>query len=315
MYILIVASILCALILAKFIDSWSNQNPNLGPVSNVVVLEPPDMQGTPPPGGFTTFPLTNLQYHRYIYWDAPPNTTEFNVQYAGPDIGITDTIVSYKGNAAFFEFNFNSNGNEIPTFAVRAINNTSVSDPVIGISQTTACFPAGSKVKTNQFDAFIENIKVGDFVLGAFGEMNQVLGLQRVYVGDNILFQINDEHITTDHHPHVTPLKTFLVCPEGKKLTKHLYGSEYEIFNGHTNVFKNLEGLDKSRIEEMNIGSELKTFGGSKVIKSIRIVQMEPKDILYNLVVSGSHTYHVDGYAVTGWPNENDFNYDDWIPK
>ena len=36
---------------------------------------------------------------------------------------------------------------------------------------------------------------------------------------------------------------------------------------------------------------------------------------LYNLVVGGSHTYHVDGYAVTGWPREDDFDYDRWICK
>jgi hypothetical protein len=39
---------------------------------------------------------------------------------------------------------------------------------------------------------------------------------------------------------------------------------------------------------------------------------MVPETQLYNLVVGGSHTYHVDGYAVTGWPNEDDFDYDLW---
>jgi hypothetical protein len=38
-----------------------------------------------------------------------------------------------------------------------------------------------------------------------------------------------------------------------------------------------------------------------------------PEDTqLYNLVIGGSHTYHVDGYAVTGWPREDDFDYDLW---
>jgi hypothetical protein len=31
--------------------------------------------------------------------------------------------------------------------------------------------------------------------------------------------------------------------------------------------------------------------------------------------MSGSHTYHVDGYAVTGWPSEHDFDYDTWNAK
>lgn len=39
---------------------------------------------------------------------------------------------------------------------------------------------------------------------------------------------------------------------------------------------------------------------------------MSPDTQLYNLVIDGSHTYHVDGYAVTGWPKEDDFDYDVW---
>jgi hypothetical protein len=37
---------------------------------------------------------------------------------------------------------------------------------------------------------------------------------------------------------------------------------------------------------------------------------LPPETQLYNLVVGGSHTYHVEGYAVTGWPREDDFDYD-----
>jgi hypothetical protein len=24
---------------------------------------------------------------------------------------------------------------------------------------------------------------------------------------------------------------------------------------------------------------------------------------------------HADGYAVTGWPREDDFDYDNWVPR
>jgi hypothetical protein len=36
---------------------------------------------------------------------------------------------------------------------------------------------------------------------------------------------------------------------------------------------------------------------------------------LYNLVTGGSHTYFVEGYAVTGWPREDDWDYDTWTSK
>jgi hypothetical protein len=42
---------------------------------------------------------------------------------------------------------------------------------------------------------------------------------------------------------------------------------------------------------------------------------MEKNSILYNLKVSGSHTYFVDEYAVTGWPSEIDFDYTKWEIK
>jgi len=41
-------------------------------------------------------------------------------------------------------------------------------------------------------------------------------------------------------------------------------------------------------------------------------ISVYPCFLAGNLVISGSHTYHVDGYAVTGWPREDDFNYDNW---
>jgi hypothetical protein len=40
-----------------------------------------------------------------------------------------------------------------------------------------------------------------------------------------------------------------------------------------------------------------------------------PHTQLYNLVLGGSHTMRLDGYLVTGWPNEHDFDYDAWRPK
>ena len=42
---------------------------------------------------------------------------------------------------------------------------------------------------------------------------------------------------------------------------------------------------------------------------------MPPETKLYNFVVGGSHTYFVNGYAVTGWPREDDFDYDKWESK
>jgi hypothetical protein len=62
----------------------------------------------------------------------------------------------------------------------------------------------------------------------------------------------------------------------------------------------------------MEVGVNLKTIDGSREVTFLDTYEMAPETQLYNLVISGSHTYHVDGYAVTGWPNEEDFDYDSW---
>jgi hypothetical protein len=75
-----------------------------------------------------------------------------------------------------------------------------------------------------------------------------------------------------------------------------------------------LHGLKKERILQLHESVELKTTDGSRIVKTLETYSLPPETQLYNLVVGGSHTYHVDGYAVTGWPREDDFNYDEWKP-
>jgi len=75
-----------------------------------------------------------------------------------------------------------------------------------------------------------------------------------------------------------------------------------------------LHGLKKERILQLHCGVDLKTVEGSRNVRSLEVYEMPPETQLYNLVVGGSHTYHVEGYAVTGWPREDDFDYDAWVP-
>ena len=69
------------------------------------------------------------------------------------------------------------------------------------------------------------------------------------------------------------------------------------------------------RVQQLEVGVELKTVDGSRAVTFFETYEMGPDTQLYNLVVGGSHTYHVDGYAVTGWPKEDDFDYDVWCVK
>lgn len=172
------------------------------------------------------------------------------------------------------------------------------------------CFLAGSLVQMEDGVKVIEDVQIGDRVVGAFGEINIVLALHRPLLGTHNLIKINSNHITTEHHPHVSVDKKFY-CGKPAVVSETTYGRFHEVITekGKEEMF--LHGLKPERIQQLVLGVELKTFGGSTKVESIEKVEMPPSTQLYNLVVSKSHTYHVDGYAVTGWPRE-DFNYDTW---
>lgn len=189
--------------------------------------------------------------------------------------------------------------------------------PCSGSTKANApCFLAGSLVTLADGTAIpIEEIAVGDNVRGAFGETNTVLALHRPLLGTATMSRINNEHSTTSHHPHISPDRGFF-CLNPAVVSSATYGREHEVLNatGETEM-RMLHGLRPDRIHRLAVGQHLKTVEGSRVVGALEEYTLPPLTQLYNLVVSGSHTYHVDGYAVTGWPREDDFDYDSWTVR
>jgi hypothetical protein len=54
----------------------------------------------------------------------------------------------------------------------------------------------------------IEDVAVGDVVVGAFGELNTVRALHRPRLAGAHLCKINGEHTSTSHHPHIAADKS-----------------------------------------------------------------------------------------------------------
>ena len=178
------------------------------------------------------------------------------------------------------------------------------------------CFLAGSLVQMADGTAkAIEDVRVGEWVVGAFGEVNAVLALHRPLLGAALMCKINDEHSTTNHHPHISVDRQFY-CGNPELVSSTTYGRVHKVIDASGAVVDRLlHGLKKERIRRLTVGVELKTVEGSRTTRTLETYAMPADTQLYNLVIGGSHTYHVDGYAVTGWPREDDFDYDAWAAK
>jgi hypothetical protein len=181
-------------------------------------------------------------------------------------------------------------------------------------NSTAPCFLAGSLVTmADGSEKAIENVQIGDMVLGAFGEHNNVLALHRPLLGSAAMCKINGEHSTTNHHPHISIDKKFY-SNDPLAVDEKTYGREHEVVGiDGVKEMRMLHGLKKGRVQQLELGVVLKVVSGGRTVESVETYTMPPETQLYNLVVGGSHTYHVDGYAVTGWPREDDFDYDLWL--
>lgn len=270
-------------------------------------------------GGFNSgpfdFPYNSYNFSWPVTWTPVPGTTASFIVSQIP--GNTSSVLSYSyeitgsGTANVYA-NLDSYTDDvlITLFLTNECGTASVEAPA------APCFLAGSLViLADRTSKPIEDICVGDKIIGAFGEINTVLALHRPLLGTHTMCRINEEHSTSSHHPHISPNRRFF-CLHPAVASSQTYGRKHLVINAEGVEEKHqLIGLNPSRIEVLKIGQTLQTINGPKDVATLEEYSLPPETQLYNLVVSGSHTYFVDGYAVTGWPREDDFDYDMWLPR
>jgi hypothetical protein len=239
-----------------------------------------------------------------LIWSDIPGVTSYNVS-----ANLAYTLEMTGKTSANITFDWSGGDNVIIT--VTASNGCTS-----GTASILPCFLAGSTVHLGDGTTkLIEDVKVGDVLLGAFGEHNPVLALHRPLLGRGKMTKINGEHSTTSHHPHISVDKKFY-CQHPDLIENSNYGKELEVINADGVVeMRLLKGLKKGRVQTLVEGVELKTVDGAKPVVTLETYSLGPETQLYNLVMGGSHTYHVDGYAVAGWTREDDFDYDTWTSK
>jgi hypothetical protein len=163
----------------------------------------------------------------------------------------------------------------------------------------------------------IQEVQVGELVRGIKGEANEVLALDWSILGPNrFVYHLNDEHYTTDEHPHIGFANTFYAIKPASLATD--WGLFHPVLLPSGIEWWRNRGVALAKVYEFGVGSMLLTETGYQPVTTL--VQCDPKIFvmdtkLYNLVLGGSHTYFVDGYAVTGWPRDDDFDYTDWKSK
>jgi hypothetical protein len=176
----------------------------------------------------------------------------------------------------------------------------------------SSCFLAGSPVvmADGSFKA-IEDIDVGEFVQGRFGEANRVLALDRPTLGGRSIWCLNGEHWTTDEHTHFTH-----AGPAAIDLDAHAADAgRWEgviVEGGKTEVWQRV-GFTRTPVKKLQVGDDMVVrHNAHRRLETLERLKYPAGTPLYNLVLGGSHTCYVDGYLVTGWLRDDDFDYAAW---
>lgn len=155
-------------------------------------------------------------------------------------------------------------------------------------SNKCSCFSAATFVTmADGSHLLITQVKVGDLVRAANGEINRVVALDRAVLNEvagQFYMRINDELETwvTNNHPILTT--------EGWKALQVPMGE--------------LEAIDQlqGRLGQLRVGDEMILEDGQTLkVTSLQTVIKNRSERLYNLVVDGDHTFFANGVAVHGY--------------
>lgn len=164
----------------------------------------------------------------------------------------------------------------------------------------------------------IKDVKVGDKVVGGYGYVNDVIGVEKAKVTPTNckIYVINGTHVTSDNHRHWTD--------KGWAAIRISHWSKDSLVKRYLQVIIDTEGnigpmplynLQKQDPIALEIGSVLITNSGSEIIETMELIENYQEEYVYSLITTGSHTHLANDKIVSGWAHDQDFDYDTWKVK
>lgn len=154
-----------------------------------------------------------------------------------------------------------------------------------------SCFTAGTKVKVFENDSIIikniENVIIGDYLLGNNGSINKVLKYDRPITSGRRVYSINnDNYFVTAEHMFLTPKGWKSISPDITKLF-------------HPSLYKKLKMTE----DKLSVGDEIYFIDENNKQIKIKVTSIKSKEVdyntqLYNFKLDGDHTYTANNFIV-----------------
>lgn len=172
-------------------------------------------------------------------------------------------------------------------------------DPGSGGGAGSSCFTAETKIlmADGVSEVVISKVKIGDLVLGQGGAINEVVGIERVPLGDRYLHSFNDDnHFITSEHP-VKTVNSNTGDEEWKSFNPVATYLEHNKFivDGALGLGDQLIRIE-NRTELLEYSDAIQIRNQSLTVYNLKL------EAAYGSPVSPdddrSHTYYANGYLV-----------------
>jgi len=142
-----------------------------------------------------------------------------------------------------------------------------------------SCFVKGTTVRmSNGTDKNIEDVKIGDKLLGQDGNVNTVLNYDHWPLGGRDLIGINGSG----------PFKT----PEHPLMTK----DGWKAYNSQDTIEQKPQIAHLMTNGNLEVGDEIQDIDGNWVmVESLEVHNNEEEQQVYNFMLDGNHTYYANG--------------------
>lgn len=168
----------------------------------------------------------------------------------------------------------NAMGNAVVT-AAKDVHYTQPYTPAAAPVVFTCCFIVGTQVLlADGTSKAIENLRVGDMVVGAHGVVNRVRGVVHRPLRDRLLYSINGSD------PFISPEHPLLTTQGWKAFDPAASGV-----------------ADTLTVGTLQVGDVLITTRGPVEVRSVKGVRMDPDTQLCNLDLDGDQTYTAQGFV------------------
>jgi len=175
-------------------------------------------------------------------------------------------------------------------------------------SSGCSCFTKNQKVlMADNTYKNIEDIKVGDKVIGAYGFINIVQYLQKPKRDNRVIWNVDGLLMTSEHGILNGDKDGFMYV--SMEMGASEYGTYEEAIDGNGNRVKvKFDGLTKTKRESLHVGSFVASQHGKREITTLHETDIDD-EYVYHILVDGDRTYCIEDTFVSSFASDNRFDY------